>query len=67
MSVALLWMSLVLLQSLIKHPVIIWPMRIKSRLSPGYEVSFGRSLVRVGQLGAENICYLSHYPRWCTG
>ena len=34
---------------------------IESRLSPGYEVSFGRSLARVGLLGAENNCYISHY------
>ena len=34
---------------------------IESRLSPGYEVSFGRSLARVGRLGAENNGYLSHY------
>ena len=33
---------------------------MESRLSPGYEVSFGRSLARVGRLGAENNCCLSH-------
>ena len=27
----------------------------------GHELSFGSSLARVGQLGAENNCYLSHY------
>ena len=41
--------------------MIICPIRIESRLSPGYEVSFGRSSTRVGWLGAENNCYLLHY------
>ena len=34
---------------------------IESRLSPGNEVSFGRSFAKVGRLGAENNCYLTHY------
>ena len=51
----------ILVWRLIKHLEIIWPMRIESRLSPGYEVSFGRSSTRVGWLGAENNCYLLHY------
>ena len=31
------------------------------RLSSGYEFSFGRSIARVGRLGADRYCYLSSY------
>ena len=41
--------------------MIIWPMIMQSRPYPGYELSFGSPLARVGRLGAENNCYLSHY------
>ena len=30
-------------------------------ISPGYEIPIASSLATVGQLGAENNCYISHY------
>ena len=44
-----------------KYLVNIWPMRIYTRPSPCYESSLGSSLASVGQLSADNNCFLSHY------
>ena len=43
---------------LIKRLVIIWSIRMEYRLHPGYELSLGNSLARVGRLGAEKNFYL---------